>query len=259
MNKQERRRRVTPSLVVAVVALIAAVSGTAVAAQISGSQLQNRSVGGAKLKPFTGGLIKAHTLPGNKLRAKSVHGSKLQPFTGGLIKRGTLPGAKVVPDSLGGDQIDESKLGPVPLAERVAGSFQTRMAFGESVDLANVGPLKLTAHCVQNGTTADGTEGRDFVRLLIESSEAGTVFTSGIGGLTGNAEDRFLGPDTPESDRIVDEIFVANGNSNYKTGGHINAMAADGSGLNSSQGSTSAAINQFGTACAVQGTVDLNG
>lgn len=249
MRKEQRRRRVTPSLVVAIVALVAAVSGTAVAAQINGNQLKPRSVGGGKLKPFNGGLIKA----------KTVHGSKLKQFTGGLIRPQTLPAGKVVPNSLGGDQIDESKLGPVPAADRLTGEFHAKMAFGETAELATVGPFKLTAQCVQNGTTADGTEGRDFVRLLIASTEAGSVFTSGVGSLTGNAPDKFLGPETAEGDRVVDEVYVATGNSNYKTGGHFSAMAPSGAGLSSSEGSTSAAINLLGTGCAVQGAVLANG
>ena len=249
MRKEERRRRVTPSLVVAIVALVAAVSGTAVAAQINGNKLMPKSVGGGKLKQFNGGLIKP----------KAIQGSKLKQFTGGLIKPRTLPAGKIVPNSLGGDQIDESKLGPVPAADRLTGEFHVKLAFGESADLTSVGPFKLTAQCVQNGTTADGTEGRDFVRLLIESSEAGSVFTSGLGSLAGNAPDKFLGPETAEADRIVDEVYVANGNSNYKTGGHFSAMAPSGAGLSSAEGSTSAAINLLGTGCAVQGTVLANG
>ncbi|MBN8867599.1 MAG: hypothetical protein J0H98_08590 [Solirubrobacterales bacterium] len=249
MRKKQRNRRVTPALVVSIVALIAAVSGTAVAAQINGSQLAPKSVGGGKLKPFTGGLIKPQT----------IHGSKLKQFTGGLIKPRTVPGAKIVPDSIGGDQVDESKLGPVPVADRLSGGFSAKLAFGETAELTASGPFKLTAQCVQNGTTADGTEGRDFVRLLIASSEAGSVFTSGVGGLTGNAADQFLGPDTAEADRIVDEIYVISGNSNFKTGGHFNAMAASGAGLSATQGSISAGINQFGTGCAVQGTAVANG
>ncbi len=259
MRSEKPRRRITPALVVAVVALIAAVSGTAVAAQISGSQLKPRSVGGGKLKPFTGALIKSNSLPGGKIKRKGIHGSKLKQFTGGLIKPQTLPAGKLAPDSLGGEQIDESKLGPVPVADRLSGEFHARMASGETADLLEAGPFKLTAQCVQKGTTADGTADRDFVRILIASSEAGSVFTSGVGSLTGNAEDKFLGPDTAEADRIVEEIYVANGNSNYKTGGQFNAMAPSGAGLSSTQGSTSAAINLLGTGCAVQGTAQVNG
>jgi hypothetical protein len=249
MKHRERRRRITPSLVISIVALVAAVSGTAVAAQIHGSQLAPKSVGGGKLKPFTGGLIKP----------KTIHGSKLKQFTGGLIKPESVPAGKIVPDSLGSRQIDESRLGTVPSADRLAGSFSARLAFGESAELAESGPFKLTAQCVQNGTTSDGTEGRDFVRLLISSTEPGAVFTSGVDSLTGSAADQFLGPDTPETDRVVDEIHVETGNANFKSGGSFAAMAPEGKGIGSAEGTTSAAINLFGTGCAVQGTAIANG
>ncbi len=245
MEKQERRRRVTPGLIVAIVALVVGLSGTAVASHINGKHLAPKSVGGGKLKPFTGGLIKQ----------KTIHGSKLKPFTGGLLRAGTVPAKKIVPDSLGGDQIDESKLGPVPSADRLSGSFSAKIAFGETVELTQSGPFTLTAQCVQNGTTSDGTEGRDFVRLLIATSEAGSVFTSGVDSLTGNAPERFLNPDTVEADRVVDEVFVMNGNSNYKTGGQFNAIAPSGAGVTSPQATTSAAINLFDTGCVVQGSV----
>lgn len=244
MEHRKPRRRISPAMIVALVALVAGLSGTAAASYISGSQLKPKSVGGGKLKPFTGGLIKQ----------KTIHGSKLKPFTGGLIKRGTVPAKKIVPDSLGGDEIDESRLGPVPTADRLSGSFSTRLAFGESAEVARSGPFTLTAQCVQNGTTSDGTDGRDFVRLLVATTEPGSVVTSGISSLTGNAPDRFLNPDTAEADRVVDEVFVINGNSNYKTGGQFSALAPSGAGIGASQASTSAAINLFDTGCAVQGT-----
>lgn len=245
MDKQQRRRRISPALIVAIFALVASVSGTAVASHLNGNHLKPRSVGGGKLKPFTGGLIKPQT----------IHGSKLKQFTGGLIRAETLGPRKIVPNSLGSDQIDESKLGPVPSADRLSGSFSAKLAFGETAELATSGPFTLTAQCVQNGTTSDGTEGRDFVRILIATSEAGSVLTSGVDSLTGNAPDKFLNPDTAEGDRVVDEVFVMNGNSNYKTGGHFSAIAPSGAGVSSPQATTSAAINLFGTGCTVQGSV----
>lgn len=249
MRSEDKKRRFSPALVVAVIALIASLSGTAVAAHLNGNHLQPRSVGGGKLKPFTGGLIKPQT----------VHGSKLRQFTGGLIRPETVPPGKMVPNSLGTRQINEANLGPVPSADRLTTEFNARIAYGESAELAAAGPFTLTAQCIQNGTTADGTEGRDFVRLLIGSSEPGSVFTSGVGSLTGNGPENFLGPDTEEANRIVDEVWVANGNSNFKTGGHFNAMAANGAGLSSAQGSTSAALNLFDTGCSIQGTANANG
>lgn len=250
MASEKKNRRVTPALVVAILALVAGLSGTAIA-QISGNQLAPRSVGGGKLKP--------QSIGGGKLKPKSIHGSKLKQFTGGLIKRETIPAGKLAPNSLGTDQIDESKLGAVPMANRLSSGFNAKLAFGEKADLVEAGPFKLTAECVQNGTDASGTEGRDFVRILLETLEPGSVVTSEHASLTGSAEDKFLNPDTPEADRIVDEIAVDTGKSNFKQGGDFSAMAPGGAGLSATEGSTSAALNLFETGCAIQGTTTTNG
>lgn len=245
MRKHLPKGRPSPALIVSFLALLVGLSGTAVAAsQINGNNLKPRSVGGGKLKPFTGGLVK----PG------SIHGSKLKPFTGGLIKSQSIPAGKIQPDSLGGDQIDESKLGPVPTAERLAGSYQAKVAFGESVDLAKIGPFTFTGQCLQNGTTDDGTEGRDIARIVIASTEAGAVFTSGVDSLTGGAPEQFLTPETPEADRVVSEISTETGTAGYKTSGRFSALAADGTGVNLASGDNSAALNLFDTGCTFQGS-----
>ncbi|MGA7396827.1 MAG: hypothetical protein WBW62_05200 [Solirubrobacterales bacterium] len=244
MQKKFHIRKPSPALIVAILALVLGASGTAVAAtQINGNNIKPGSIHGSKLKPFTGGLIKSQT----------IHGSKLKQFTGGLIKKETIGAGKIKLDSLGGDQIDESTLGPVPTADRLSGSYQAKVSFGQSVDLAEVGPFKLIGQCIQNGTTDDGTAGRDIARILISSTETGGVFTSDIDSKTGNAEDQFLGPNTPEVDRVISEIWTSTGESNYKTGGQFSALAESGSGLVSPAGSNTAAVNLFDTGCTFQG------
>ncbi|MGB0120412.1 MAG: hypothetical protein WBP55_05615 [Solirubrobacterales bacterium] len=244
MQKHLRNRKPTPALIVAILALVLGVSGTAVAAaQINGSDIKPDSIHGSKLKPFTGGLIKS----------KTIHGSKLKQFTGGLVKKETIGAGKIKPDSLGGDQIDESKLGPVPTADLLSGNYQAKVPFGQSAKLAEVGPFTLTGQCIQNGTSDDGTSGRDIARILISSTETGGVFTSDLDSLTGNAEDQFLGPNTSEADRVISEVWTSTGESNYKTGGQFSALAESGSGLVSPAGSNTAAVNLFETGCTFQG------
>jgi hypothetical protein len=250
MRKHLSGRRPSPAMIVSILALVVGLSGTAVAAtQINGKNIKPKSIHGSKLKPFTGGLLKQ----------KTVHGSKLKPFTGGLIKKETIAPGRIKPNSLGGNQIDESRLGTVPTAERLAGGYHARIAFGESVELAKTGPFTLTGQCVRNGTTDDGTEARDIARIVLSSSDAGSVFTSDVDSMTGNGADRFLNPDTPEADRVVSEIWTATGNANYKTGGQFNALAANGSGFISPSGANTAAINLFDTGCAFQGAIRVIG
>jgi len=245
MRKHVRKGRPSPALIVSIIALVVGLSGTAVAAtQINGSSIKSQSIPGGKLKP------------------KTIHGSKLKQFTGGLIKKNTIPGPKIVPNSLTGNQIDESKLGQVPAAQkadRLAGSFQAKVSFGQTIELAKVGPFTLTGQCLQNGTTEDGTDGRDIARIVIASTEGGAVFHSDVDSKTGNAADQFLGPDTPEADRAVSEVWTSTGNANYKAGGQFSAIAASGAGLVSPAGSGNAAINLFGTGCTFQGAVQVTG
>ncbi|HTU13719.1 MAG TPA: hypothetical protein VMF31_00855 [Solirubrobacterales bacterium] len=217
-------------------------SGTAVAAtQINGNNIKPQTIGGGKLKPQT------------------IHGSKLKQFTGGLIKKETIPAGKIQPNSLGGNQIDESRLGPVPTASRLAGSYQGKVAFGQSVELAKVGPFTLTGQCLQNGTTDDGTEGRDIARIVIATTEVGAVFTSDLDSKTGSAADQFLGPDTAEADRVVSEVSTETGSANYKAGGQFSAIAASGAGMVSPAGASTAAINLFDTGCVFQGATQVTG
>jgi len=242
MRKHVRMGRPSPALIVSILALVVGLSGTAVAAtQINGNNIKAQTIGGGKLKPQT------------------IHGSKLKQFTGGLIKKETIAPGKIQPNSLGGNQINESKLGPVPTAERLAGSFQGKVAFGQSIELAKVGPFTLTGQCLQNGTTDDGTEGRDIARIVIATTEAGAVFTSDIDSKTGSAADQFLTPDTPEADRVVSEVWTETGNANYKTAGQFSAIAANGAGMVTPAGANTAAINLFDTGCTFQGATQVTG
>ena len=123
----------------------------------------------------------------------------------------------------------------------------------------STGPFTLVGQCLQNGTTEDGTEGRDIARVVIASTEAGAVFNSDVDSKTGNGADQFLGPDTPEAERVVSEVWTATGNANYKTGGQFSAIATSGAGMVSPAGANTAAINLFDTGCTFQGAVQVTG
>lgn len=84
-------RRPSPALVVSLIALFVALSGTVYAA--------------AKID---GRVIKAKSLPGNRLKVGSVPGNRLRP--------GALSGNNLAPGSVTGVQVDVSTLGQVPSA-----------------------------------------------------------------------------------------------------------------------------------------------
>jgi hypothetical protein len=217
--------RPSPALIIAVVALVAALSGTAVAAtQINGNQLQPKSVGGGKLKQFTAGLLKKQSLGAGKVKK----------------------------DTLGGFQIDENRLGPVPQAKALVGDsrYSVKVGFGQSQTLATVGPLTLTGQCIQNATNLKGEAGHDIARVLISTSEGGSVFSGSAAkaGNTGSA----LEPGTAEGERIAIEYSLPTGTAGYLSGGSVTAIAPGG-GLLSPAGGNAAAINLFGSSCLFQG------
>jgi hypothetical protein len=245
-----RPGRPSPALIVAIGAIVLACAGTAfAAATINGSQIENRSITGPK--------VKKATLGGVHLRSSSVGGGKIRPFTGGLIKNKTIPGTKIKDKSLTGDQIDVSKLGTVPEAESIAGDarYSVKLGFGESKEVAAVGPFKLIAQCHQNVTDSEGQNGRDVARVVIATAEAGSVLRSGVSNRDGSSADEMLNPTTAEGQRIVLEHSLPTGEAGFATSGHFTAMAPNGATASSPLGASSAALGYAGSACVLSGTV----
>lgn len=218
--------RPSPAFVISIVALVAALGGTAVAAQINGNQLQPKSVGGGKLKQFTGGLLKKQTVGAGKIKK----------------------------DTLGGFQIDEDRLGPVPAAKSVVGDarYSVKLGFGQSQTLATVGPFTLTVQCIQNSTDAKGEKGRDIARVLIGTSEANSVFAGSAGAKPGTSSG-LLEPNTADTERVAIEYSLPTGTAGYQNGGQLSAYAPSGAGVLSPAGGNAAALNMFGSACVFQG------
>lgn len=221
--------RPSPALIISIVALVAALGGTAVAAgHINGNQLLPQSVGGGKLRQFTGGLVKKQSIGAGKIKK----------------------------DTLGGFQIDEKRLGPVPAADGLVDDarYSVKLGFGQSQALATVGPLTLTAQCAQNTTDTKGEANRDVARVVVSTTEANSVFRGSAAAKSGNGGS-FLEPATAEGERIAIEYSIPTGGSDYLSGGEVTAYAPGGAGLLSPAGANAAAINMFGAACAFQGAV----
>src|SRR5204863_9725320 len=111
--------------------------------------------------------------------------------------------------------------------------------FGGQRDVATSGPLRITAVCLQNVTSNDGTANQDVARILISTTVDGAVFT-GADTKDGSAADQFLNVTTPETDRVFVEDNVATGTINYDAENQsaAGARAADGSTLGVVQDAT---------------------
>lgn len=242
--------RPSPALFVAVVAVVFATVGTAYAAsKIHGSQIQDRTITGAK--------VQWGSLGGVHMRAGSIGGGKIRPFTGGLIKNETIAGNKLRKKTLTGEQIDVSKLGTVPEAESLAGDarYSVKLGFGQSQEVAAVGPFKLIAQCHENVTDSEGQTGRDVARVVIATAEAGSVLRSGIANRNGSSADELLNPTTAESQRIVLEHSLPTGQSGFAATGWFTAMAPNGATASSPTGASSAALRYAESACTLSGSV----
>lgn len=257
----------SPSMAVALTALVVAGSGTAVAA----TQLAKNSVGASQIK------------------AGAVRGSEVKnnALTGGDVKDGTLTGADV----------DESKLGTVPGAAKaqaadtaVTAGFASAAAnaasatraldadklggkaasgFVSSADVQVIehrfeetgsetlftrGSLTVSARCYDNGTTSDGTTNQDGVEIFIATSKDGAMF-AGADTLDGGAAPTdYLNDDTALTNRqLVSNTTADSTNAQLFTPiDDLVAVDADGNGFTTGgKESFAITVNHDGSKCSV--------
>jgi len=121
--ERSRRRRPSPALAVACLALFVALGGTVLAAT-----------------KIDGRTIKVKSLPGNRLTLGSLPGNRLQP--------GTIHGDRLAPQSITGAQIDAATLGQVPSADHANSAT--------SADTARHADTATAADHASDATTING-------------------------------------------------------------------------------------------------------
>lgn len=218
--RQLKSLRPTPALVVAMIALVAAMSGAAVALPGKGT------VNSGDIKDAN---VRAKDLKRDAVRSKHV-------------KSRSIKGSDVEDDALKGKQILEDKLEAVPEAKTVqtvqllGDSFErvaategadeaSALAAAPKVSLALKGQLSIYAKCVHD-VAAGETSGRVF----IETSADGAILESGAVDLSGAPPVGFLNVATAEEDRQL--FSVATGADTAavdRTSWY--AMAPDGTGV----------------------------
>ncbi len=114
--------RPTPAAIVALIALVAALAGSAYA----GGRINGRTV---KVKSLPGNRLKPSSVPGNRLKPHSIPANRLRPG----VLRTALSG------QITGSQIDERSLGQVPSAgyADIAGTAQTATDAQTAVNAVN--------------------------------------------------------------------------------------------------------------------------
>lgn len=211
-------------MAVAFVALLAALSGTAVA--LPGVNIVDS------------GDVKNNSIRSNDLRNNDVRS--------GDIRNSSITGSDVRNDSLAGTDINESSLAKVPSAGTadsantansaasaasanransaadadtvVRSGGYTALTEGESTTLISRGPLSVVAACAASATSTVAT-------TFIATTADGSVFSSWQDGSEG------FGPATPETDRQVSSDTDAAGGGIISDGWYVSADAPGTNGI----------------------------
>lgn len=208
----EKPNRSTTAMIVALIAVVLAASGTAIAGSvINGNSIKNKSITGQKLKNGT--------------------------LTGAQIKNFSLPGTKLKLDALTGDQIVESSLVGVAPGQLV----NVRMSLGQQLVVFSNGPLSISAKCYNDGS-------EDLMELYAVTSVPGAVLDGQVdrpGGLGLTLE-----PTTPEQQRRLMSAAASTGETfvgNDADEGFI--LAPDGSRITVFGDTATLGVNYFGAKC----------
>ena len=167
MRSKLKGRRPSPAMVVAVVALVATLAGTAFA-------------GVATISKLNGKTVKKNSLPGNRVKKKS------------------LPGNRIKKNSITGKQVKESSLGKVPNATNagnantVGGNSVSKiaapLAAGTNATLFSGKGLTLSASCSAGAAlaiTATTSKQAAIYSELIDTG-ADAIFAGDLSNLTFN-------------------------------------------------------------------------
>lgn len=232
--KQVLRRKPSASMVVALIALCVAASGTAIAA--------SKLVKGDK-------LIAKKSLSGNRLRNHTITGKQVN-----LQKLGTVPRAATARHATDAATIG----GRSPAAFFPAGkvrTFNVKLAFDESRTLFSVGTLTFSATCQQNAADPGSVTHQDFVALRVETSQNGAIFSAGnSGGMHGTGPLDFLNAGAPEALAWNSQPTGASYGGIENNGGGYGMDAVDPNGVAVIfPDGVTGAVNLFGSNCMLAG------
>lgn len=203
----------SPALIVGLIALVAAMAGTATALPGKGSvdtdDLKRRAVTSPKIDQHAvrGGKIQPGAVKGGKIRNNAVKGSK--------VADGSLTGDDLANGSVGAGKLRDHQVLPltgIPAAATPAAATEQ--------ELLSKGAVSLTAKCYD-----DGPQTR--VVVYAKTSAANSLLRSDRDNLF---EGPFLEPDTNEDNREVLRIEHPTDNSVTAESSTFQVAAGNGSG-----------------------------
>ena len=209
---KSRARRPSPATLLSVIALVAAMSGTAVAlpgsGTVDGNDIKRGAVKTQALhhRAVTTQKINRQAVRGGKLARNAVKAGKIRD---GAVKTQKLLDGAVTAPKIANNAIDDAKIADralIPLRKVTAATganADAARAAATPTELFKKGPLSLYAKCYTD-TTADDT----YAAVFAATTAAGSVLLSSEDVLIGNP---FLDPGTAEANREV-EVEDANNN-----------------------------------------------
>ncbi len=229
--------RPTPAMIVAMVALVAAMSGAAIALPGKGTVSTNDIKKAAITKKLIAkGAVGSQqiigkSIKGNRIKDKGVKAKQIADatITEKQIADATITGAKVADDGLSDKNIsDYEVIGDgsfVKLTATEAASLAGALAAAPETVLFTKGQLTLYAKCYRDTTTGE-TEGGIYARTTTDGA-----ILQGAGGNLPNNDATLLDTGTAEADRAVDLQLVSNADSGTVGEAESALIGADGTDL----------------------------
>ena len=222
--------RPTPALIVAMIALVAAMSGAAVALPGKDDVTSNDIADNA---------VKSKHIVKNAVRSQEVQGKSLK---GNDLKDGAINTKQIKDDAIGSAQVEEDGLNDTDIADyEVLGDTAGNLveltategataaaarAAAPATELFTRGQLTITAKCFHD-TGADET----YAEMYVGTSADGAIFDGSSDELSGGpAATDFLNVATAEDDRQLDELSVLDADAQMDEG-EFTAVAPDGTHL----------------------------
>jgi hypothetical protein len=228
------RRRLSPSLAVAIAAILVA-AGVTIAAAASSETATDKKLATKVIKKLAPKLsVKKAKTAGSATNATNADSAT------------TADSADAIGGKTAADLIATGKIV----------HFSFKLSFGAERAIASSGPLSLTAKCLQNTTSNGGTANQDVSRILIATTQDGAVFDGADAKHGGPLVTDFLNVATAETDRVFAEDNAATGATNYDASSQElgAAMAPDSSAIGLSQDGVAMGENNLGANCVFQGT-----
>ena len=228
-----KHRRPSPAILVAVIALVAALGGSAVAEVATTSKLNKKEKKQVK---------KIAKKQGQKQAKKQV--AKQFPVGSSQLADGAVTAPKLADGAVNGAKIAAGSIGDEKLADidlfgdsfvratpTAGGEFDAAQAAAPKVPLWSKGQLSAYGKCF---SSTDGPE--TYARVYVETSVAGAILgtTSALAGVPDlDGDSDFLDPGTPESDRRLESVSVGDGSTREKQLSRVSfvAMSPDGTAV----------------------------